>query len=349
MEKLQFESTIENLPGFRADAVLGDTVYELLVETKDARMLRSALMQLSRIASSKKVDRAVLVVEEPSITMPRLYGEWEGAASVIRPDLFSRLSMMIRKSGKWSGIPATPNANEISVLEEIIRHETGRQPGNLNRSSEAYYNILRILIRQWMQRAGPVTSRWLRETAGCSYPTVANALTRLKKYLTRYSDRRVELNDFPRDEWFRLVANADRIRQTQRLADRSGQPRSPEKMLYRLQRLGLPDIAIGGVPGARRFFPALDLVGTPRLDLTIHTRKRKPDLAFLRKLDPALQPARPDEPASLVLHLLRQPVVFFETDPNNGVWADPVECLLDLHEMRLEAQAAEFLTHMSPK
>jgi len=29
------------------------------------------------------------------------------------------------------------------------------------------------------------------------------------------------------------------------------------------------------------------------------------------------------------------------------VWADPVECLLDLHEMRLESQAKEFLQHLA--
>ena len=97
MKTIQFECPIDNIPSFRADAVLDDTVYEVLVETRDARRLRSALMEMSRIASSKKVNRVVLVLEEPSITISRLHGEWEGAASVIQPDLFRRLSMMIRQ------------------------------------------------------------------------------------------------------------------------------------------------------------------------------------------------------------------------------------------------------------
>jgi hypothetical protein len=103
----------------------------------------------------------------------------------------------------------------------------------------------------------------------------------------------------------------------------------------------LQEIAVGGVLGARRVFPNLDLVGTPRLDLTIHCRSRQPNLDFVHRLDPALKPAGKDESARLVIHTLRQPQVFFETDANGVVWADPVECLLDLHEMRFESQAAE--------
>ena len=194
-----------------------------------------------------------------------------------------------------------------------------------------------------------MTSKWIAETAGCTYPTVAAALERLEKYLTRQSDRSVELGSFPRDEWSRFVANADHIRGTCRYADRSGQPRPIDALLTRLQRVKPPGVAIGGVLGAKRLFPALDLVGTPRLDLTVQSRRREPDLGFLRQLDSALQPAEQDEPARLVIHVLHQPVVFFESEADGTLWADPVECLLDLHELRLEAQAVEFLSHFSPK
>jgi hypothetical protein len=91
------------------------------------------------------------------------------------------------------------------------------------------------------------------------------------------------------------------------------------------------------------------LIGTPRLDLTLHCRARQPDIGFLRQLDPALKPARREEPARLVIHLLRYPHRFSETDADGILWADPVECLLDLHEMRLESQALEFLQALTPK
>jgi hypothetical protein len=48
-------------------------------------------------------------------------------------------------------------------------------------------------------------------------------------------------------------------------------PRSPEVLLQRLSELNRSDIAVGGVLGARHYFPGLDLVGTPRLDLVVHS------------------------------------------------------------------------------
>jgi hypothetical protein len=190
---------------------------------------------------------------------------------------------------------------------------------------------------------GRAASHWQRDKPAHS----ASVLEKLEKYLIRHSDRRVELKAFPKDEWSRLVANADKVRQTLRFSDHSGQPRSIESLVSRFERVRTDDIAVGGVLGTRRLFPGLDLIGTPRLDLTIHCPTRKPELRFLRQLDPALKPAHYDAPARLVIHTLRYPHSFFEKAPDGSVWADPVECLLDLHEMRLESQAAEFLRFLT--
>src|SRR6266436_2587544 len=108
MKSLRFECPIENFPFFRADAVTDDTVFEVLVEAKDARRLRTALMELGRVANADKVRRVVLVLEEPKITESRLREEWKGAGLVLRPELFARLAVAIRQSGKWTGIPVPP-------------------------------------------------------------------------------------------------------------------------------------------------------------------------------------------------------------------------------------------------
>jgi hypothetical protein len=344
MKTIQFECPIDNFPGFRADAVVDDTVYEVLVETRDARRLRSALMEMSRIASSKKVNRVVLVLEEPSITISRLHGEWEGAASVIQPNLFRRLSMMIRQSGKWSGIPTSPDDNEMPVLEEIIQHEIARRPASSNRSSEAHYDILRILIHQWLLGKGPITVSSLMEISGNSHPTVSRSLERFDHYLKRHSDRSVELRSFPREEWVRLLAVSDDVRGTVRFADRSGQARSPESLLRRLRQLQRQDIAVGGVLGAKHYQPSLDLVGNPRLDLSIHSGRKTADLSFIERLDPGLEKTvRRDESPTLVIHTIRRAESLFQPGEDGLPWADPVECLLDLHEARLESQALELL------
>jgi hypothetical protein len=52
---------------------------------------------------------------------------------------------------------------------------------------------------------------------------------------------------------------------------------------------------------------------------------------------------RRDESPSLVIHALRRAESLFQPGEDGLPWADPVECLLDLHEARLESQALEFL------
>jgi hypothetical protein len=344
MKTIQFECPIDSFPGFRADAVVDNTVYEVLVETRDARRLRSALMEMSRIASSKKVKRVVLVLEEPGITVSRLHGEWEGAASVIRPDIFGRLSMMIRQSGKWTGVPVSPGDKETPMLEKIIQHEIAGRPASLNRSAQAHYDILRILIHQWLLGQGPITVRSLMEISGTSHPTVARALERFDHCLKRHSDRSVELRSFPREEWARLLAVSDDVRGTVRFADRSGQARSPESLLRRLRQIQRQDVAVGGVLGAKHYQPSFDLVGNPRLDLSLHSGRKTADLSFVERLDPGLEKTvRRDEAPALVIHAIRRAESLFQPGEDGLPWTDPVECLLDLHEARLESQALEFL------
>jgi hypothetical protein len=344
MKPIQYEVPVDNLPGFHVDAVSGNTAYEILLETKDARRLRTALMELASVASSSDLRQAVLVLEEPEISIQRLLKEWEGAISVIRPELSRRLSLFFRRSGEWSGTPTTPKNDEIQLLEEIVRHETSRRPIGVSRNTEAHYEILRILIHQWLLNRGPISINCLMEMAGSSHPTVSRSLERLEHYLKRYSDRSIELRIFPKDEWGRLLAVSDDVRGTVRFTDRSGHARSPESLLHRLRLLQRKDIALGGTLGAKHYLPSLDLVGNPRLDISIHTGRKALDLSFVKRLDPALEKiTRRDETPTLVIHTIRRAESLFEPDGSEIPWADPVECLLDLHEARLESQALEFI------
>lgn len=349
MDTLRFEVSLDDLAGFRADAVLGDSVFEVLVEPRDLRQLRATIMDIARYSGTKKDRRGILILEEPQLSENRLREEWSSVQDIFRPEIVHRLALVIHREGVPDQVIGQLGWQERDSIPAVIEHARKNSLPKGRGPADTFYDILRILLNQWIKRAGPLTSRWLGEAAGCTYPTVASALEKLEKCLIRHSDRRVELKVFPRDEWFRLVANADKVRQTLRFADHSGQPRSVESLVSRLQKLHLEGAAIAGVLGARRLYPALDLIGTPRLDLTLHCRARQPNIGFLRQLDPALKPAGREEPARLVIHLLRYPHHFSETDAEGTLWADPVECLLDLHEMRLESQALEFLQALTPK
>ena len=178
--------------------------------------------------------------------------------------------------------------------------------------------LLRLAVGVQLRSAdytGSVTSEWLKKTVGCSYPTVASSLRRVEASLYRHSDRRVELHHFPREEWWRLLAVGHEVRSTTRFVDRSGQPQIADVFLNRLKKLGRNDIAVGGVIGARHYQPSLDLVGTPRLDLSVHSRARNVDLSFVRELDPALKKSEGrEEAARVVIHIVRRADPLFRTD-----------------------------------
>ena len=289
--------------------------------------------------------RGLLVLANSRITEQRLKSELRLVEQTLRPDVVQRLALVIVKNHRYVGIPSGLGDDFRVWLDDLVRKETRD-----GKPRQTYFAILEVLLHQWLLGKGPMTTDWIMKTIGCSYPTVASALRRLDHVLIRHSDRRVELRRFPREEWARLVATSDEARSTTRFADRSGQKRSPETLLRRLTTLQRTDLAVGGVVAARHYHPDLDLAGTPRLDLSLHCPAKRVDWSFVERLDPALEKTeRRDEPAALVVHLVRREASLFQPGEDGLQWADPVECLLDLHEARLEAQAKEFLEFFSSR
>jgi hypothetical protein len=325
--------------GYRPDGQWHDVWVEVKFETHGIRNLRASLLGLAYWLTNHPDNRGLLVLVDSRITAERLQREWKLAQQTLHPVILERMAVAFARNKEYVGLPRDLGDDFRAWLDQLVIRESHK-----GKPRESFYAILEVLLHQWLLGKGPMTSEWLMKTVGCSYPTVAAGLRRLEPSLLRHSDRRVELRYFPRDEWVRLLAVSDEVRSTTRFADRSGQPRSPESLLNRLKRLKRSDIAVGGVVGARHYQPELDLVGTPRLELSLHCRGRNVDWGFVKELDPALQETKlRDEPAPLVIHLVRRATSLFESGPDRLQWADPVECLLDLHEGRLESQALEFV------
>ncbi len=347
---------------FQPDSVVDDTLIEVKRETDAVSTIRSALLKLAyAITDRGQTTRGILLVIDPKITDERLDEEEKYAKKVLEPGITKRLGIVVYQDGELRGCPEGMTIEVRRELGRLAGAELAQKVIKIH-SGAAFYEIFKILVHQWLLDKGPMTAVWLANTAGCTYPTVATALQRLGSTIKRHSDRRIELAHFPREEWAQLVAVSNQARSTVRFADRSGQPRSPESLrrrmtdrylaairapspeslLGRVPKLEHSDIAVGGVFGAKHYYPSLDLTSSPRLDLTIHGNRI--DWGFVERLDPALKRAQdPSEPANLVVHFLRRHDSLFDKADDGVNWADPVECLLDLHEMRLEPQAREFL------
>jgi hypothetical protein len=290
-----------------------------------------------------------LVLVDSTITEKRLRDEWQAACGVLRPEIMKRVTVCLAQDGGYAGIPRDPDAETQRALDAVVRQERPRAVSRLTRTDFSFV-ILKLLIHHWLGSGEPVTADWLARSAGCSYPTVASALRRFGGLIDRRSDRRIALRWFPKEEFARLIAVSDRARATARFADQSGQPRSPDTHLRRLEKLKPHGVAIGGVIGAQHYYAGLDLVGIPRLDLSVHCPGKRVDLSFIDKLDPALKRVNdPLQPATVAVHIVRHADPLFESRKGGLHWADPVECLLDLHEMRLESQAADFLRELQSR
>lgn len=316
--------------------------FEIKKDMRAIRYLKESILSLAYWLHVNQGKNVYLVLVDPKITDNRLQKEWEAVWNVLNEQISSRLNIITFKKGKFKGLPKNPPEEVEQSIAKLISGQ--KKVGKRLKRPDYFFVVLKVLMLSWIQKKGPVTVKSLGETAGCSYPTVAKTLNQLEGVVKRYSDRKIELSRFPRDAWARLLSVLDNARVTTRFADRSGKPRSPKALLKRLQNLERTDIAVGGTIGSRHWYPNIDLHGDPRLDLSIHCPNDNLDLDFVKKLDPALKESKnPSEPATFVVHVVRRKKAMFEHYSDGITWADPIECLLDLQEMRFEQQASEFI------
>jgi len=169
--------------------------------------------------------------------------------------------------------------------------------------------------------------------------------------LTKHPDRRVELTGFPRETWQEILTLAPSLRRSVAYIDASGRSPDPLDLLHRLEKIAPEQVASGGVEAARHWDRRFNLHGVPRLDISVHAPAGSYDESFVKRLDPALERARmvSQEPV-LVLHpLLRAESLFTSRTSKRLPVADPVETLLDLHELRLVEQVEELVERLGPK
>ncbi len=327
----------------RDAAADGDRIFEVRSGIAALRGLRSSLMEIAYATAKRPRAEAFLVLSDVAISRERLRSEWALAGTVLQPSVLNRLSLCIAEGDGFVGIPRDPDAETQRALARVVDQDRLLHHPKPTRGDAAFV-VLKLLLHRWLTSDEPFTTDWLAQTCGYSYPTVASVLRGMGSLIERGSDRRIRVRWFPREEINRLEVMSERARGSVRFADSSGRPRAVESHVRRLEKLDPPGIAIGGVLGAQHYDARLDLSGPPRLDLSQHSPKRVLDLKFIEALDPALKRVDdPLQPATVVVHAVRHADPLFTARQGGLRWGDPVECMLDLFDARLERQASEFL------
>lgn len=314
-----------------------------VVASNNLRDLRGQLLAAAyRLKADADARIQVLcLLADSKITPARIEAELDLLRNVLLPDLASRIHLgRWNRDGRTAGVPELGNGFR-DWLADLVRKQTGH--GSAGGSRHA---VLGHLVLSWLRQEGPLATSAIQTAVGASYPTVAQVLKRLEALgvLQRISDRRVELKRFPWDEWGRWIVAGRDLRKTVVFVDPSGRGRTPQEMARRLAKLERDDVGVGGVLGAKHYFPKLDINGSVRLDLSVAGHSKAVDLGFIRKLDAGL--VRSDDPnqtGAVAVHFLGKRVPGFERGQDGMLWADPLECLSDLYELRLDGQAQEML------
>ena len=333
------------------DAVVGNRLIEIKTggTSSSLRSIREGMMQLAYALEQRKDATGYLVLSDARVTKKRIEGEWKRALTVLKTDIGKRIVISLEKDGELQGVTRLLDPETQTVITDVLQRERA-QSGPLVNRSDAAFVVTKVLINEWLVSGEAMTTTWLAETCGYSYPTVANVIQGLGSLIERLPNRKIRLRTFPDEEYLRLIANSDRARSTARYSDASGDQRSPDRHLRRLELLNPKGVAIGGVFGAKHYYSDLDIVGAPRLDISFHARDLGADVDFINKLDPALKRFDdPRLPASVVVHQVYHANSLFTMRDGGLAWADPVECLLDLHDARLEMQAKQLLDSLKAK
>jgi hypothetical protein len=328
------------------DLEVEGNIIEVNYAPRGLRGIERALMNLASSLAGRQHKSGYLVVINPLVTERRLKEEWVQALEPLREDIKENLHLVIAKGDRILGIPTNIDEALRRKVEDLARQHVPAR-GTRLLPKDNYYEILKILIYRWLNNCGPSTAKAIAAAAGCTYPTLSKATARLGILIKRGPKRSIELSHFPKEEWSKLVSHSERIRSTMWFVDRSGQPRSIDSLLSRVRKIQLPNVAVGGIYGTKHHYLELDLIGNPSLVLSVHCEGSEADITFVRDLDPALQRSpSPIEPPNLILHFIRRSKAYFSVDSTGLNITDPVECLLDLHEARLESQALGFLNHL---
>jgi len=332
----------------RPDLASAKAIVEVKTSLTSARDLRDGLAALSMTLAEEEQKRGYLLLLDPKLSKAFLETELRRIKAALRPGVAERFRLVVAEHGNI--VQGTPDIPHEDI--ELLRHALTvmKEPGTDLASPNKRDEVFLVLLHQWVTGKGPVTSKSLEDRVGCHYRTVANAIDGLGHAIRRHSDRSVSLKYFPEQDWGHLLAVAARTRSTMLYADASDQPRSSDSLLRRLWRLNKKHIAVGGVLGAKRYYSDLDIVGTPRLDLCVHSPDKRVDLEFIHALDPALERTRDTHrPARLAIHFIRREDPLFDMEQDGSQWADPVECLLELYSARLDQQARSFQAFLSTR
>ena len=324
---------------FRLESPSGSVLLEIK-RTSGAVELRGVLLSLAYLLESEPPStRAICVLKDSRLTGERVQEEIARFRAAVSPALAHRVFLVAIRDGAVQGELPPMDASLLPMIVESAQRESASPPSRVTQQA-----VKTAALSRWLTTRGRLGVADMQRATGASMPTVIAAFRAMQHDGLVYAKGAGWnlADELPWDSVRRMVDAHAAERRVIRFRDPSGHARSPLAMVERLRKVQSGgdnlDVDLGGVLGAQRHYPDLDITGAPRLDLSVHHG----DTSFVRKIDAGLvETVDPSDKAVLVIHMTRDP----RRGPRHPGELHPasvVDCLADLLEIGLHAEARGF-------
>jgi len=311
-------------------------------------MLQILAKQLARVRSTRDLRAEILDLAAAAV---------EGNRPA-RLDVISPVISAHTVQAEWDRVMPAFDATVRQLISIRISEDrpTARDTTIALAKPNYTYELLRLLVGASLEDDGPQPLAGLMEKIGASQTPIRAALMSLRAAELIPNTRWIEV--IPEQLSTETLSRIGALPQTLRFRfERGAQIKSPDLLLDRARSLlqqGGPmewrAFALSGTPVAQMDMPALDLIGTPRLDLVAHLDREVDafDPNLLRWLDDGLEPeSNVLAPAPVVITLVRAKQEFTRTLGNPPVRsAYPMDVLLSLLDLGLRDQAIQYAKAM---
>ena len=300
----------------------------------------------AELAADTQAEGQVRVIDS-AISETTIRREWESLLPAIAPKVRTRMALAVDALGELSVKDGRNKESSLVALDK----------------PNYRFEVLRLLLGATLENDGPqreagiaahIEGKQVRlvETVGTSVTPVRSALTALHDAGMIGNMRRLEIA--PQDLTMEQLSRLGALPQTIRFRfERGARIKPPADLVKRALPLLGPvgprsweQFALSGTPVAEREVPALDLIGTPRLDLVAHVPRdvKSFDASAMRLLDDGLElESNVLAPAPVVVTLVRAGTRFVrDAGIDSARCAYECDVFLSLLDMGLREQALQY-------
>lgn len=300
-------------------------------DLKNTRDLRTLLLDAAyELQAQPDLTDANIYLHNCTLAKKRVEMEVDQFKRITHPGIARRIMLHdIRGMTQQSEILAIEGTSPV--------RDPSRKPTTA--SQEA---VLAYLLQRHLQSLPGVSISTIAAETKASLPTIYKVLNAYGHCIEKDpEDKTLRLRNFSKNDWLYWIQRSNQLSSAY-FIDRSGTPRSANRLAKELTRLQCDDLAVGGLMGALHHLPTLDATKSPQLDILVHGTRRT-DMSFVTEIDPGLERYNGrTEMAHVVVHFIDRPAsLFVHQDDQN--WGALPDCIANMQKAGLTHQVNDAL------